>query len=85
MQVTMLHEATRKKILLINPITNVRKKGMLPLALLAIASRLDAEGYPITIVDLNIDRLPLDPSGVLCVGISVSVRRTPVRRSVDSA
>jgi radical SAM superfamily enzyme YgiQ (UPF0313 family) len=69
----MAQQSSRKRIVLINPNTNVRKKGMLPLALLAIASKLDAEGYPITIVDLNIDKVPHDFSDVLCVGISCMI------------
>ena len=69
--------SNQKTIVLFNPKSSeiARKKGVLPLALLAIASELHKEGYKIVIIDEMLDTFDesiLD-NNILCFGISAMI------------
>ena len=65
-----------KKIVLFNPqVAEInRKKGVLPLALLAISSKLAKDGYEIRIFDGTLDKFDQEClNGALCFGISAMI------------
>ena len=69
---------TQKTIILFNPKPSeiARKKGVLPLALLSIASKLYEEDYEILIIDEmldNFDKSILDNKNIVCFGISAMI------------
>jgi anaerobic magnesium-protoporphyrin IX monomethyl ester cyclase len=65
-----------KKIVLINPLTSEisRQKGVLPLALLSISTKLDQEDYEIVILDEALDSLsPEIFKNSICIGIGAMI------------
>lgn len=65
-----------RKIILFNPKTSdiSRRKGVLPLALLSISSKLNTEGYHIVIIDEATDSFSEEVlDGALCFGVSAMI------------